>query len=600
MATDGNDSNPGTESQPWRTIQKANNTLQSGDTVHIRAGTYQESIIPSRSGTEGNYITYAAYPGEEVILDLSSGIAISIIRHDHIIVDGLVIEGNGQAQWGEVVYSTHIIVRNCTMRNATKDRMGFHLYQSSFNELIGNLFYHHGELVVDESGGTDALKLDIGCNYNLIEGNRFEEGVHGVLDVRGSFNVIRGNHFQNNWYRDVNIGYADGGASPASRNLWEGNVFAQSFNVFRGGEWRFGAGLQFSSDHNILRRNVFYENQGGGLDFQVYGGSMACPNANDNRVYNNVFYRGGDAGIVFHKYDTTMNLSGNIFKNNVLFQNRRDLDKDPSTPDRYPSQIYFYMMTELDDNRFLNNNIISQSPGENVIEHQSLGAHPLAWWQSNYPANFAGNVEIDPRFVDEENYDFHPRLDSPLIDAGNSLTKALGPGGGTQITVEDALYFSDGFGIVDADWIKIGNQEPVQISSIDYDTNTITLTQSRNWNNSDPVYLYKDSMGNVVLFGSAPDIGAYEYTGGTQPTLTPTSTPTPTATKTPLPTDTPTVTNTPTPTNTPNPTATSTPLPTDTPAPTNTPLPTNTPTRTRVRAFLPFVSKSSHTPPSHP
>ena len=39
VTPDGDDANPGTESQPWRTIQKAADTLVAGDTVYIRAGT---------------------------------------------------------------------------------------------------------------------------------------------------------------------------------------------------------------------------------------------------------------------------------------------------------------------------------------------------------------------------------------------------------------------------------------------------------------------------------------------------------------------------------------------------------------------------------
>jgi hypothetical protein len=56
IATTGSDSNPGTLSQPWRTIGKANSTLQAGDTVYIRAGTYNESISLMLSGNAGNYI----------------------------------------------------------------------------------------------------------------------------------------------------------------------------------------------------------------------------------------------------------------------------------------------------------------------------------------------------------------------------------------------------------------------------------------------------------------------------------------------------------------------------------------------------------------
>ncbi|MBI3949530.1 MAG: right-handed parallel beta-helix repeat-containing protein [Acidobacteria bacterium] len=41
VAPTGHDSNPGTETQPWRTIQKAARTLTSGETVYVRAGIYR-------------------------------------------------------------------------------------------------------------------------------------------------------------------------------------------------------------------------------------------------------------------------------------------------------------------------------------------------------------------------------------------------------------------------------------------------------------------------------------------------------------------------------------------------------------------------------
>jgi hypothetical protein len=75
VAASASDSNPGTEALPWRTIQKAADTLQAGDTVLVRAGTYNERVIPQRSGAAGLPVTYAAYPGETPVLD-GTGIAV--------------------------------------------------------------------------------------------------------------------------------------------------------------------------------------------------------------------------------------------------------------------------------------------------------------------------------------------------------------------------------------------------------------------------------------------------------------------------------------------------------------------------------------------
>jgi hypothetical protein len=53
----------------------------------------------------------------------------------------------------------------------------------------------------------------------------------------------------------------------------------------------------------------------------------------------------------------------------------------------------------------------------------------------------------------------------------------------------------------------IGNT--VQISSINYSTNTITLATPMTWANGAPIWLYKNSSGQQVLYGTAPDLGAH-------------------------------------------------------------------------------------------
>jgi hypothetical protein len=69
VATTGNNTNPGTLAQPFRTVQKAADVMQPGDTVYIRAGIYREKVTPPRGGTsESARITYRNYPGERPVL----------------------------------------------------------------------------------------------------------------------------------------------------------------------------------------------------------------------------------------------------------------------------------------------------------------------------------------------------------------------------------------------------------------------------------------------------------------------------------------------------------------------------------------------------
>jgi len=65
-ATNGSDYNPGTEIYPWKTIQKAANTMIAGDKVIVRTGTYDERITGNTSGNRGSLITFQVNSGDIV------------------------------------------------------------------------------------------------------------------------------------------------------------------------------------------------------------------------------------------------------------------------------------------------------------------------------------------------------------------------------------------------------------------------------------------------------------------------------------------------------------------------------------------------------
>jgi hypothetical protein len=71
VSTSGLDSNLGTESYPWKTIQKAVNSVVAGDTIYVRGGQYdgiKNGWIFQNSGSQSHPITFTNYPGEQVVL----------------------------------------------------------------------------------------------------------------------------------------------------------------------------------------------------------------------------------------------------------------------------------------------------------------------------------------------------------------------------------------------------------------------------------------------------------------------------------------------------------------------------------------------------
>jgi hypothetical protein len=68
VAANSNDSNPGTITQPFATIQAGVNKLQPGDKLLVHGGVYRETITFPRSGTEQKPITLRSYKDEKAVI----------------------------------------------------------------------------------------------------------------------------------------------------------------------------------------------------------------------------------------------------------------------------------------------------------------------------------------------------------------------------------------------------------------------------------------------------------------------------------------------------------------------------------------------------
>ena len=498
------------------TISAAAMNATAGTTVYIRNGTYAGSanqLAPDNSGAQRAPITFRNFGNEYVGITGMYVYAISIAGRSYIRIEGLNVYTVGG--WGAVYDSDHITIRG---NNFTDEEtwIGFFFMNCTHSGFLNNHI----------SGGGDNLNL-IYSDRNLVEGNNISAAGHAIWTIYcGNFNIVRNNYFHNQLQKigqvldcndpnlDNAVGYPVRHVNATRYNLIDNNTFAYTAeDRLEGGDpgGPFN-GIQFAGQDSIIRRNLFFDNNGGGLGLTTYYDEAEYDTG--NRVYNNVFYRNRFGGIQVSG-STTYAFYDNIMKNNIFFRN--DFVNWNGVYDGWgwtnaggkPFQVW--VTTAGQGYVFDNNNILNLTSGENHViahaddyEYGDPANRSLAWWRQTHPSNYINNSEMNPSFMNENARDFRLQPGSPMINAGAFLTRTAGAGSGTSMQVADAKYFYDGYGIEgeQGDLMQLQGGGTARVTAINYANNTLTLDRSLNWNNGQGV--------SLAYSGSAPDIGAYE------------------------------------------------------------------------------------------
>ncbi|MCJ7812395.1 right-handed parallel beta-helix repeat-containing protein, partial [bacterium] len=286
---------------------------------------------------------------------------------------------------------------------------------------------------------------------------------------------------------------------------------------------------------SVVRRNIMYANWQKRPGSYWDGNGFTLDMAGDNGIHivaNNIFFNNGGTGLLA---GDTGNL---ILVHNVFLRNMSD-SRCRNTADLYLVQTgvhdsklknnIIYSRPDIwtidryigDDDALIENNFIwGQDEKNTKIWWLDWKAVTMDYWILNRaPSTLHG----DPGFVSAphdkgfisyhnsewidmniEDYDFRLAAYSQCIDQGGFLTETVSGGSGNRITVEDAYYFTDGFGIEgQGDVIKVGTNAPVIITEIDYDQNILVVDRSISWNRGDYV--------SFPYNGAAPDVGAFEF-----------------------------------------------------------------------------------------
>ncbi len=564
VAPNGNDNNTGTETEPWKTIAKANSTLQAGNTLFIRQGTYHENIDPKNSGTASNKITYQNYQNETVkVVGSSANKNVVKITKSYIVVKGLTLYHHDKPGCSGYSACAPFRIMIVTILGSN----------SGYNEILNNkivspyaLVQKDTELFMREGG----VGITSGSHHNLIQGNEIRNmSFNGIGLSKGvKFNKIINNQVIDYYQDGVHIGQ---GLDVITGTLIEGNIFSGSVR---------SDGIQCDDSSQtlckgiIIRNNEIANNAENNIDLKgtqyiIIEGNTLYGSIGDNdgatrlhdrlNVYNDresgfTIGHGGNSiskDVIIRNniiYDNsggigarTGNGSGWIVYNNTIVNNTRDYEGSNSTFTRgIAKPVFTGVSSATSKKNAILNNIVGDAPGgELAVQGSTINcdynlffntyksvalAHYKAKrdWDLLSLEQWIDRLNIDthssagdPQFVNVPSrpigkptqYDFSLKSNSPAIDKGGFLTTASTSGSGKQIQVKDARFFHDGFGVTQGDLIQFkGQTQTVRITKVNYGTNTLTVDTSLTWTSGLEISLaYK---------GAAPDIGALEY-GGT-------------------------------------------------------------------------------------
>ncbi|MDJ0927438.1 MAG: hypothetical protein QNJ73_07280 [Gammaproteobacteria bacterium] len=566
VAPDGNDAAPGTEAEPWRTIEMANATLLPGDTVYLKAGTYDDPIRPHRSGTDhDNRITYRAFGDGDVVLRNFDGpdetrAALALSSRRYISVSGrsemdeddvrrikLVNQGPQVPSMGNVCAGEGNIVENisfqCQSGASGSCNYGFAFclpwwqiadQPTRYNVLRNCEFVGASNSSGDASTFTeDLVRLSGNAQFNLIENNILTNANHTVLylDSDGrddSFNVVRNNSIYNPNHTALSI-FDDSDGHLIENNDLRGA--AETTNP----DTTFGNSLQVGFGESIVRYNTIYEGCISDCSFAISGGLaggvgefFVNPTLTQNRVYNNTIVDQPSSLIALSTFGDPGDLGDSVYVNNIFFGaseagvGRNIVYEGTSSVPGGLNERYIANMI---------GNPGGVEDGDIVIETHS-GTYTLpqavASLGGSSDADFSpwngyrNRYQAAPGFVDYDGNDFSLTPDSPLVDAGAPLTQVASgdSGSGTILRVVDTRFFygeASGFPAwmgVENDWIAVGpdlaNAVQVQIVFVDDGSNTMALSNSISRQAGDFVWLWRDSDGTELISGNAPDVGAQE------------------------------------------------------------------------------------------
>jgi len=456
VSTSGSDSNPGTLSRPWKTIQHAADSVHAGDTVYVRGGVYNKLVGIKVSGSAAaGFITFSNYPGEAAIVD-GTNLKIpggqwglfTIESQNYIVINGFEIRNyrtNSTADtpigiWvfgagSDVqIFNNHIHDIVTTARTnpwlCSSNAFGLTVDGSKAPDSIFGLAIIGNEVDHLKTGCSESLSVDGNVDHFSIANNLVHDddniGIDGIgfegVSPDPKYDQARNGEIRGNTiYNITSYGNPDYGKQYAADGIYVdgGTQIVIEQNLVH----NVDLGVEVASEHPnhvasyvTVRNNVIYFDTSngisiGGSDAMMNGGTEHCA------IVNNTLYKNGTKGINNNsgEFQIQHHATNNIFENNILYANTEAqfLNSYASTPP-HPAVVDYNLYYST----------IGASNGN------------WTWVGKNYTGydHYRRKTKLDhdsPEFLDPQfislgsplNFDI--QLGSPAVGAGNNLGPAV-------------------------------------------------------------------------------------------------------------------------------------------------------------------------------
>lgn len=429
VSPSGNDSNACTITQPCKTIQKVASFIKAGETVYIREGVYNEKVTPAYSGSDGNFITYSAYPGENVIIDGTN------IKLNYI--DGLFF----------INQKNYIKIQNITVRNSPN--IGIYIAGTYLPRVYAHNIQLSGVNVLNSREA--AIKANL-VNTILIENSYTKESGSSGIGIWNSLNAVIDNNKVVN-ARNLPLPYGHEECITISNvsnfEVKNNEVYFENFNNYLGA---VGIDIKNSSFDGSVHHNYvhsFY--QDGAIYLDAWeAGLNGSQSLHDVNIYSNRIEHAGGISVGSERGGTVENVS--IYNNIVIDSSwsgialhegggnglRKNINIFHNTVFRSIGNggAGIYIATSNIEGIVIRNNVVSFDPkwvGQITAKYpesvNKITADRNLTWGRQECANDApdcvelvdGTLRADPKFVDTYKLDLHLQPGSLAIDTGITL-----------------------------------------------------------------------------------------------------------------------------------------------------------------------------------